>query len=95
MDLESFPEELTKSPTLTSTLFIGCLVQSKICAEIRSPFHPESFVFFVGVTSGAIDFGNLLSIVTKELSNPGLTCDQSDKVSAVGSGSSVKVVPFV
>src|SRR5690606_21332966 len=70
-------------------------VQSNNCADTFSPFQPTNLFVSVGVTSGATDFGNRLSIETKEACNPADIPDQSDKVSTVGSGSSVKVSAVV
>src|SRR5690606_39556020 len=56
----------------------------------RSPRHPVKEVCFSSAKSGAIDFGKRLSIVTKDACNPFFTLDQSDNVSAVGSGNSLK-----
>src|SRR5690606_29126285 len=66
-------------------------VHNSTCADTRSPFHPVTLSLRFTSTWGLTDFGYRLSMLTKEACRPAGTADQSDSVSAVGSGSSFKV----
>src|SRR5690606_5492638 len=85
------PSSERKSVNCTRAFPISSAVHSNSCAETLSPFQPINLSLSVGIISGATDFGNRLSMDTKEACSPDGTPDQSDSVSAVGSGSSVKV----
>ena len=74
--------------TSTSTPSAPEAVQSSSWADIRSPRHPSNRTDVEGVTSGATERLKAASVLTNEAWSPRGTPDQSESVSAVGSGSS-------